>query len=120
MNERHEQSDIELRPVLWGAAILAAVVGVAGAALHLMYRTDTPLFEPPPAAWTGQSAGIPALQTNPAAELQRLRSEQLARLGSYGWVDRGSAIAHIPIEEAMRELPQVRPKLDLRPQARSP
>jgi hypothetical protein len=32
----------------------------------------------------------------------RLRAQQLQRLGSLGWVDRQTGVAHIPIEEAMR------------------
>jgi hypothetical protein len=33
---------------------------------------------------------------------ERARARDLARLGSYGWVDRQAGVAHIPIEEAMR------------------
>lgn len=31
----------------------------------------------------------------------RDREARLERLGSYGWVDRGAGVAHMPIEEAM-------------------
>ncbi len=33
---------------------------------------------------------------------ERLRTRQLERLGSAGWVDRSAGVAHIPIDEAMR------------------
>jgi hypothetical protein len=43
-------------------------------------------------------------------ELQReagqKRTEQLARLNSYGWVDREKRIIHIPIDRAMEKLSQ--------------
>lgn len=32
---------------------------------------------------------------------QQLRARQVARLGSWGWVDRQAGVAHIPIDEAM-------------------
>jgi hypothetical protein len=31
-----------------------------------------------------------------------LRQEQLEKLSSYGWVDQGTGVVHIPIEDAMR------------------
>jgi hypothetical protein len=45
----------------------------------------------------------PRLQTDPADDLRRLRIAEAARLESYGWVDRARGIAHIPIEQAMRD-----------------
>lgn len=32
---------------------------------------------------------------------ERDRATRLERLGSFGWVDRGAGVAHIPIEQAM-------------------
>ncbi|WP_224366348.1 hypothetical protein [Hyalangium versicolor] len=34
----------------------------------------------------------------------RLRAEQGARLETYGWVDRGAGIIHVPIERAMEQV----------------
>jgi hypothetical protein len=43
----------------------------------------------------------PRLQTAPALDLQALRAEEDARLGSYGWVDRDAGLVHVPIARAM-------------------
>jgi hypothetical protein len=45
----------------------------------------------------------PMLQTDPAADLRAFNAEEQARLNSYGWIDRGKGIVHIPIREAMEE-----------------
>ena len=37
-------------------------------------------------------------------EAKQKRDEQLARLNSYGWVDRDKQIIHIPIDQAMEKL----------------
>ena len=44
----------------------------------------------------------PRLQTQPFRDVHQLRQEQLERLSSYGWVDQGAGVVHIPIEDAMR------------------
>jgi len=46
----------------------------------------------------------PRLQTNPEAELQRLRAEEDKWLNTYRWIDKQKGIVHIPIEEAMKKL----------------
>ena len=50
------------------------------------------LQAPPPA---------PRLQAHPAADIAAERAQQRQRLESYGWVDRDTGIAQIPIERAM-------------------
>lgn len=46
----------------------------------------------------------PLLQRDPEGELEALRQEMSERLSSYGWVDEGAGVVHIPIEEAMELL----------------
>lgn len=46
----------------------------------------------------------PVLQLDPQADLQDFRAKEKTRLDSYGWVDRGGGIAHIPIDAAMKDL----------------
>jgi hypothetical protein len=46
----------------------------------------------------------PRLQGDPVAEYNRLRAQQLAKLGSYAWVDRDAGIVQVPIERAIRLL----------------
>jgi hypothetical protein len=44
---------------------------------------------------------LPRLQVDPVQDLDQVRAEQGGALDSYGWVDRGHGIVHIPIERAM-------------------
>ena len=44
----------------------------------------------------------PRLQTTPRQDLRALRAREDAVLLTYGWVDKGSGIARIPIDEAMK------------------
>lgn len=43
----------------------------------------------------------PRLQPNPAADLNKFRTQEEQTLNSYGWVDPQTGVAHIPIEQAI-------------------
>ena len=62
-------------------------------------------FDLPPSAmadanerWVPQG---PLLQADPEGELEVLLHGMNERLGSYGWVDEGRGVAHIPIDKAI-------------------
>jgi len=60
----------------------------------------------PPATPFEQVSGsrlppLPRLQVDPVQDLSLVRAQQGGALDSYGWVDRGHGIVHIPIEQAM-------------------
>lgn len=44
----------------------------------------------------------PRLQTDPALDLAKMRAHDDRELNTYGWIDRKSGIARIPIERAMQ------------------
>jgi hypothetical protein len=44
---------------------------------------------------------LPQLQVRPVQDLEQLREKEGGSLDSYGWVDRGRGIVHIPIDRAM-------------------
>lgn len=46
----------------------------------------------------------PVLQLDPQVDLQDFRAKEKTQLESYGWIDRGQGVAHIPIDEAMRDI----------------
>lgn len=46
----------------------------------------------------------PTLQIDPRQDLDKFRAEEETRLNSYGWVDRGKGIVHIPITQAMKNV----------------
>src|SRR5690349_5962434 len=43
----------------------------------------------------------PRLQPNPAADLNKFRTQEDEILNSYGWADQQAGVAHIPIEQAI-------------------
>ncbi len=106
---RHEEADINVRAVLWFGVIMVvfSVVTAFGLwALFRYYQTSADQNEPRrmtamPAA-NNDLPPAPRLQTNPPADLQAFVREEDERLSSYGWVDRKSGVAHIPIDEAMK------------------
>lgn len=46
-------------------------------------------------------ANAPLLQPDPVRDMDAMRAEQLAKLNSYGWIDREKGIVHVPIDRAM-------------------
>jgi hypothetical protein len=44
----------------------------------------------------------PRLQSDPPADMQRFRAEEMQWLNSAGWRDRAAKTVHIPIDQAMR------------------
>jgi hypothetical protein len=56
----------------------------------------------PLAAGQTREPPTPHLQTQPFRDVYQLKLGQLEKLSSYGWVDQGAGVVHIPIEDAMR------------------
>jgi hypothetical protein len=44
----------------------------------------------------------PRLQTQPFKDVYRLRQAEDERLTTYGWIDQGSGVVRIPVDEALR------------------
>jgi hypothetical protein len=64
-------------------------------------RNDKPM---PPLAEKNYGSRVPPtprLQSVPGDDLGRYRAAQDGKLSSYGWVDQGSGVVHIPIERAI-------------------
>lgn len=92
----YEQADIAPRPILATLLILLVVLVTTLAVLYPWRDGQT---RRAPAAQAGA-----ATPTEPGATLARLRARQNQRLTSYGWIDRGAGIAHIPVERAIELL----------------
>jgi hypothetical protein len=56
----------------------------------------------PLAAGQTKEPPTPRLQTQPFMDVYQLKRAELERLTSYGWVDQGTGVVHIPIDDAMR------------------
>jgi hypothetical protein len=105
----HEESDVNVRAIFGfgaGLVLLAVVVHLflwwlLGAYNRQAERSQTHLY-PLAAGQQEQIAPGPRLQDNPQQDMRELRVKQESLLQGYAWVNRGSGIARIPIEEAMR------------------
>ena len=118
---RHEESDINVRAILWFVAILTGTT----LGCHLVtfgmfkalnaYEASREPYVSPLATPPGQRPPEPRLQTTPWTELRSLRTEEQQYLNSYGWVDEKLGVARIPISKAKEMLLQrgvpVRPEL---------
>ena len=107
----HEKSVVSVRGIVWfgvGLAITAVLVQLAMWGLFRVLqrremRVDVPV-SPMVAASLRRTPPEPRLEANPLAPRRRMLAEETAVLTSYGWVDRGTGVARIPIGRAMEIL----------------
>jgi hypothetical protein len=66
--------------------------------------TAHPGQRPTPIATPGKLPPYPRIQANPPADLATMMHEEDSVLYSYGWVNKDSGLARIPIERAMKLL----------------
>ncbi len=105
--DQDSQDKIAFSKVIWVGVISLVVfaLGILWALALLRHETArverlTGKYRPP--LLGSQEIGI--VDQVPFTSDHRLeiwRRERAARLGSYGWVDRGKGLVHIPIERAM-------------------
>jgi hypothetical protein len=121
----HEQSDINLRAIIWFVVVLAIIVVSVDIAMWGMFKvldrlevSNDPIVSP--LAQEASRVGVPppgpaALQTTPWADLKVFRAEQYAHLHGYGWIDETAGVARVPIDKAKEMLLKkglpVRPEL---------
>jgi hypothetical protein len=103
----HEKTDAATRPIFRFVAGLAVFVAAAMVMMAVLfsYFTDRAAtldtLISPVANEAAQPAAGPALQPNPAIDLEKLHRGEDALLTSYGWVDQREGLVHIPIERAI-------------------
>lgn len=108
----YEHSDISIRGLISFAIGLALVVAVSAILMLFLFKglewqasaRDPQLS--PLAPQSGQQPTGPRLLTDEPGNLRKVRQEETQKLDSYGWVDQGGGIAHVPIEEAKKLLIQ--------------
>jgi hypothetical protein len=102
----HEESDINVRAVLWFVGILVFTAVAINLSMWGLFvaldrldtrndRVETPLMAP-----AGTLPPEPRLQTTPWEDLEKFRASEDQYLRSYGWVDKGAGVAHMPIDKA--------------------
>ena len=107
----HEESVVELRPIILFGVILVVMSALSFAVVWLMLdflrinqaRKDVPLStlaDPqalPPA---------PRLQVSPGQDLKQTRQTEDTVLSAYRWVDKDAGVVGIPVEQAIKILAQ--------------
>jgi hypothetical protein len=118
LKELHEDSDLDVRGVLFNTAVLMALCVATFFAVGLvMGRFKAEEEEMDKLALSNRfnadpTPPAPVLQPDPAGETRAVVDAAKARLETYGWNDAEKKSAHIPIERAMailaeRGLPDV-------------
>ncbi len=94
-----ELPDIATRKVLGAISGYLGFVVIAMIAMFFYVKADAPrAFSPPDKL----QFPAPSLQTSPEHDLSGFMRDQQRALSRYAWADRGSGVAIIPIEEAMK------------------
>jgi hypothetical protein len=121
---QHEESDVDVRALLWFVAVFIAFAVLMHAALWTLFKfyvqaevkaaaapmtqiavspdasvPGLPRLQPFPAKGPGGETQSP-VDVTPAADLVDMRAREDAILDHYGWVDHEKGIVHIPIEQA--------------------
>lgn len=81
--------------------VLFIVSGLAVSAYFHVRQGERPALPIPPEIGQSKIGMVEQQLFERAVRGQRDRAVRLERLGSYGWVDRGAGVAHIPIDRAM-------------------
>ena len=95
-----ERSDMSVGAIALLAVVILAYVCIAPLVLTRIYQpalsdASRQLDINPPG---------PKLQLDAPADLKALNVREDTQLESYGWVDRGKGIAHIPLAQAMKDV----------------
>jgi hypothetical protein len=107
-DSEHPSDDVSFRGLILATSVVVALTVfsllAAGGLFALLDSTEgeeaqvLPSFEAP-----RSEPPMPRLQVSPRDDLRKLRAEEEAILGTYGW-DRESGLFRIPIERAMEVL----------------
>jgi hypothetical protein len=89
------------RIALAGAAIAGTVLGVVALVLLVLHARGLPPGGQQLAQPYRFSVPGPSLQSAPQPDLAAYQAQKAARLHGRGWVDAGTGIVHISIEDAM-------------------
>ena len=102
MTGTHELRDLKPKAaVAFALALMLMLAGVLATTLFLFDYFVPGAGVMPNLATEVQSFPEPRLQIAPSQDLGTLNEANRLKLESYGWVDRSTGVARIPIERAM-------------------
>lgn len=123
----HEESDVNVRALIWFMVIFVVFAAVTHVGLYLLYRvyrniergaaanaplssvalpqgSDVPAeprLQPFPNRMPNNEV-VPPTSNTPVTDMIGMRESNDQRLGTYGWVDKQHGVVHIPIEQAKK------------------
>ncbi|HEY2321614.1 MAG TPA: hypothetical protein VGJ82_02010 [Thermoanaerobaculia bacterium] len=121
----HEESDVNVRALIWFMVIFIVFAAVTHVGLYLLYRfyrniergaaanaplssvampqgadvPPTPRLQPFPNRMPNNDV-VPPTRNTPVIDMADMRASETQRLSTYGWVDKPHGVVHIPIEQA--------------------
>jgi len=118
----HEESDVNVRALLWFVVIFIAFAVVMHIALYGMFRffvtfergrTNAPLtaMQRPEDMDIPQTPRLQPFRmkendapynATPVVDMEEMRAHEQKVLDNYGWVDKQKGVVHIPIEDAKK------------------
>jgi hypothetical protein len=102
MTESHETLDVRPKAAMALALGLMVLVGFAFVATFIIFGYFVPRQAARPNLATAvQDFPEPRLQIAPGEDLETLNNANRQKLDSYGWIDRSTGVARIPIERAI-------------------
>jgi hypothetical protein len=96
----YEPSDWRISAVAIVLALVLGLIAMAVLVLRIVFQTAASDVDRSPIV----AMPAPALQTDPAQDLARLRAREDQALNTYYWADRQNGIVHIPIDQAMKQI----------------
>jgi len=119
----HEESDVNVRALLWFVVIFIVFAAVTHAALFGLFHflrnlergnSNAPLtaMDRPPDMDVpqmprlqplGLKGGKAPYESTPVVDMEEMRAHEQQVLNNYGWVDKQKGIVHIPIEDAKKQ-----------------
>jgi hypothetical protein len=96
----YEPSDWRISAVAIVLAMVLGLIAIAVLVLRIVFQTAASDVDRSPTV----AMPAPALQTDPAQDLARLRAREDQALNTYYWADRQNGLVHIPIDQAMKQL----------------
>jgi hypothetical protein len=105
----HEQSDLSVRMLFGGLAILVAFTALAAFAMVGLFgvldaRETARQAPPSPLVQTDVTPPQPRLESSPREVRDRIDALRAMQLSTYTWIDRQGGIARIPVDRAMEIL----------------
>ena len=124
---RHEESDVNVRALIWFMVIFIVFAAVMHIGIYLLYRfyrnmergaaanapisavaapqgadiPATPRLQPFPNRLPDNEV-VPPTRSTPVVDMLEMRESNDQHLATYGWVDKQHGVVHIPIEQAKK------------------